>query len=262
MFWCDSADNVERMRTRLVLPTVLFLSLALAACTSSPQEPGGTDGTEPGIPATDDFADLSSYYPVAIGNTWEYSMKLPDPIGTVTETETMTDVKRVDDDTVRATIERVFHYENGSIDDVTDSVDYVFHLDGSLEVPYQSLPDSSGAVVTVTSGTMVWPSDEEFEAGTEKTGTIEATADGIAQTIDFVIAGGGIESVTVPAGTFDARLLTQKLTISIPEFSIDGLPVSAKSWLAPGTGLVKTEIPGLLGTGTVTLELVKFTPGG
>ena len=260
MFPGFRADNVECMRSRLVLPTVIFLSLTLAACTSSPPVDTGVDATEPSSAASDDYSDLSSYYPVAEGNTWEFSMQLPDPLGTVTETETMTEVVRVDDDTVRATIERTFHYENGSTDDVTDSVDYVFHSDGSLEVPYQSLPDTSGAVVTVKSGTMVWPTDEEFEAGTEKTGTIEASANGIDQTVDFAIAGGGVESVTVPAGTFDARLLEQKLEISIPEFSIDGLPIAAKSWLAPGTGLVKTEIPGLMGAGTVELVLVKFTP--
>jgi hypothetical protein len=249
------------MRTRTLLPFVVIAGLSLAACSPASPSPQGPDATQSATQETTDFSDISSYYPVAVGNTWEYSMTLPDPLGTVTETETMTDVVRVDDDSVRATIERTFHYENGSVDDVTDSVDYVFHSDGSLEVPYQSLPDTSGTVVTVKSGTMVWPTDEEFEAGTEKTGTIEASANGVDQTVDFAISGGGVETVKVPAGSFDARLLNQKLTISIPSLSIDGLPISAKSWLAPGTGLVKTEIPGLLGTGSVSLVLEKFTPG-
>ena len=249
------------MRTRSAILATLLLSLTLAACTAAPTAP--VDDAESPAPAADDFSDVSSYYPVAEGNTWVYSLELPAPIGTVTETETMTKVVR-DGDAVRATIERTFHYESGFTEDVVDSVDYVFHDDGSLEVPYQSLPDSSGSVVTVTSGTMVWPTDEEFEAGTVKTGTIEASVESsgqtIDQTVDFSIAGGGVESVTVKAGTFDARLLIQDLKVSIPSFSIDGLPISAKSWLAPGTGLVRTEVPGLLGSGSVVMELVKFTP--
>ena len=135
--------------------------------------------------------------------------------------------------------------------------------DGSLEVPYQSIPDSSSAIVTVKSGTMVWPTDEEFEAGTVKTGTIEASVEtsgkSIEQSVEFSIKGAGVESVTVAAGTFDARLLEQDLLVSIPSLSVNGLPISAKSWLAPGTGLVRTEVPGLFGTGSIVMELVKFT---
>ena len=112
---------------------------------------------------------------------------------------------------------------------------------------------------------MAWPSDEEFEAGTKKTGTIKASVETSGQTIDqvidFVISGGGTETVKVPAGEFDARLLKQTLTISIPDFGVDGLTMKASSWLAPGTGLVRTEIPNILGEGSISMELVKFTPG-
>ena len=251
------------MRTRALAPVVLLLSLTLAACSAPSTAPtGGSDGTAAPAP-TDDFADVSSYYPVAEGNTWEYEMTMPEPIGTVVETETMTKVVR-DGDTVRATIARTFHYENGSTPDIEDTVDYVFYDDGSIEVPYQSLPDASGGTVTVKSGEMRWPSDAEFEAGTPKTGTIEATVEtagqSIDQTVDFTITGAGVESVTVPAGTFDARILSQKLVVKIPSLGLDGLPIAATSWLSKGTGLVKTELPGLLGTGAIVLQLVKFTP--
>jgi hypothetical protein len=249
------------MRTRLLVPAAILLSLTLAACSPSTQAPENEDVAS-SAPA-DDFSDVSSYYPVAVGNAWEYEIVFPEPIGTVTTTETMTTVVR-DGDSVRATIARTMHYENGLTDDIEDSVDYVFNDDGSLEVPYQSLPDSSGTVVTVKSGTMVWPTDEEFEAGTVKTGTIEASVEAsgttIDQSVDFSIKGAGVESVTVPAGTFDARLLEQDLTISIPSLSVDGLPISAKSWLAPGTGLVKTEIPGLFGSEPIVMTLTRFTP--
>ena len=109
------------MRTRTLIPAVFVVSLALAACSSPAVENSGVDAP-PTTPAADDFSDVSSYYPVGEGNTWQYEMVMPDPIGTVVETETMTEVVR-DGDAVRATIERTFHYESGFAEDVTDSVD-------------------------------------------------------------------------------------------------------------------------------------------
>lgn len=251
------------LRTSTLSATALLLAAALAACSPVAPVKEGTDAPDSSSSGAV-AADFSPYYPVAEGNEWEYTATYPDPVGVVTYTETMTKVEK-DGDDVRATIARSFHYENGMNPDFDQDVEYVFHADGSLTVPYQSLPDTSGAQVTVKSGELVWPSTEEFEAATPKTGTIELTSEAAGVSLElsaaFTITGAGVESVTVKAGDFDARKLAQVIEISVPTLSTESFEVSTTTWLAEGTGMVRTEIPGLFGAGATVVELVKFTPG-
>lgn len=255
------------MKRSLSAGVALAALALLAACTAGPvTDPGSTATSEPTTDAGGDYENISPYYPVGLGNTWTYRMNYPDPVGIITETETMTAVTPEGTD-VRVTIERSFHYENGSSPDFTDSVDYLFHADGSLSVPYQSIPDNSGALVEIHDGELLWPTTAEFEAGTPKTGVINltVTADGTPfdQSISFTITGQGVESVTVPAGTYDARKLLQSMLISIPSAGLENLPIDATVWLAEGVGQVRSEVPDLLGSGTpIVVELIQFTPGG
>lgn len=250
-------------RVAASLSAIAVLSILLG-CTAGPT-PGDSDpgGTPDGDSA---FAGLSGYYPVAEGNTWTYTMTYADPIGIVTETETMTSVKPDGAGGAEATIRRDFHYENGSNPDFSDEVTYLFHADGSIEVPFQSIPNAdSTEVITVNSGTMLWPSDAEFEAGTVKTGEISVSVESGGQTFDevvsFEVSGAGEESVTVPFGTFTARKLLQNLSVSIPAFDVV-VPVSTTSWLQADVGLIRTEVPDVFGGQTITVELVSFTPAG
>ena len=250
-----------------ILPAAIALTaaLTLAGCTagapdsSSPSSPSSASG---GTSASD---VASIYYPVALGNTWVYSIDYGSG-STVTDTEVMTAVKP-EGDATRVTISRTFHYEDGSKDDLLDTVDYLFHADGSLEVPFQSIPSDFG-VVTIKSGTMVWPTTAEFDAGTTRTGTIEASVDTSGTTtnekVDFTISGAGTEDVTVPAGSYPgARKLQQALVISLPDLGVSGIAINAVTWLAEGVGPVKTELPDMAGgSATITQVLVSFTPGG
>lgn len=234
----------------------------LAGCTAA--EPAATNN--PSLPPTD--APVSSvesiYYPVAEGNTWVYSIDYGNGT-TVTDTEVMTAVVP-EGDGARVTIERSFVWDDGSQPDLKDSVDYVFGSDGSLTVPFQSIPSAGGSTVTVQSGTMMWPTNDEFEAGTAKTGTIQATVETsgqtFAETVDFTITGAGLDDVTVPAGSYSARKLSQALVISLPDLGVSGLAVNAVTWLADGVGPVRTEVPDTIGGGaTIVQVLLSFTPG-
>lgn len=249
-------------RTAPIGPALAVISLALlAGCTAAPAPTSGPSGSAT-APEPDAAAE-SIYYPVAEGNTWVYSIDYGTG-STVTDTEVMSAVVP-DGDGVRATIERTFVWDDGSQPDIVSTVDYVFNADGSLEVPFQSIP-SAGGTVTVQSGTMVWPTDAEFEAGTPKTGTIQATVDAggqtFAETIDFTIAGAGTEDVTVPAGAYSARKLAQNLVVSLPDLGVSGLSIDAVTWLADGVGPVRTEVPDTMGSGTTIVQvLLSFTPG-
>jgi len=240
-----------------------LVSLALlAGCTAAPAPtaaPGGSPSSD--APAT---AVESIYYPVAEGNTWVYSIDYGTG-STVTDTEVMTKVVP-EGDGARVTIERTFVWDDGSQPEIKDSVDYVFGSDGSLTVPFQSIPTAGGTTVTVQSGTMMWPTNAEFEAGTAKTGTIQATVETSGQTfaesVDFTITGAGVEDVTVPAGSYSARKLSQALVISLPDLGVSGLTVNAMTWLADGVGPVRTEVPDTIGGGaTIVQVLLSFTPG-
>lgn len=252
------------MKRTLPVIALVAASLALAGCTGGAASPSAAGGSPSvGSTASASAAMQSIYYPVAEGNTWVYSIDYGTG-STITDTEVMSAVV-ADGDASRVTIDRTFHYEDGSHPDLKDSVDYLFHADGSLEVPFQSIPSDSG-VVTIKSGTMVWPTVAEFEAGTARTGTIEASVDNgtvTNETVDFTISGAGVDSVTVPAGSYPkARKLLQALVISLPDLGVSGIAINATTWLADGVGPVKTELPDMSGgSNTITQVLVSFTPG-
>lgn len=254
------------MKRSLSAGVALAALALLVGCTAGPTT-DSTSAPEPSASAgAGEYENISPYYPVALGNTWVYQMNYPDPVGIITETEVMTAVTP-DGDDVRVTIERSFHYENGSAADFSDSVEYVFHADGSLSVPYQSIPDGSGADVEIHDGELTWPSTAEFEAGTPKTGVINLTVtvagSAYDQSIGFTITGQGTESVTVPAGTYDARKLLQSMLVSMPSAGLENLPIDATVWLAEGVGQVRSEVSDLLGSGSpIVVELLEFTPGG
>lgn len=246
---------------RLLAAPLLLVAL-LAGCTAASPD-ATSDPTAAPTAAADGVSIASAYYPVAQGNTWVYSIDYGSGV-TVTDTEVMTKVV-AEGDGVRATIERTFVWDDGSQPDVVSTVDYVFHPDGSLEVPFQSIP-SAGGTVTVESGSLVWPTSAAFADGTPQTGTITATVDSngqmIKETIDFTITGQGSEPVTVPAGSYTALKLAQNLVISLPDLGVSGLTVDAVTWLADGVGPVRTEVPDTLGSGTTIVQvLLSFTPG-
>lgn len=250
---------------RLATAGITLVTVALlAGC--APAEPVATN--DPSAPPTSSSAPEASvesiYYPVAQGNTWVYSIDYGTGT-TVTDTEVMT-VVTPEGDGARVTFERTFVWDDGSQPDLKDTVDYVFAADGSLSVPFQSLPTADGSTVTVMEGTMTWPTTAEFEAGTPKTGTIEASVESsgstINQVVDFSIAGAGLDTVTVPAGDYSARKLAQTLNISLPDLGVEGIVINATSWLAEGVGPVRTEVPDTLGGGaTIVQVLLSFTPG-
>jgi hypothetical protein len=75
------------------------------------------------------------------------------------------------------------------------------------------------------------------------------------------VQGLGTHTVTVPAGTYQATLVTMIMSIRVGSFGSDE---EIQTWTTPGTGPVKSEV--LLLTGghaklTTTEELVSFTKG-
>lgn len=223
-----------RFARTLFLPAVALATLTtLLGCTFARSDPVPTSLATPGA----NNALLHSYLPVAAGNTWVYAVTTP--LGSLTQTETMSTVA-ADGDTLKVTMTRTFDYTGEWREDDSDSVEYVFHPDGSVSVPHDSEPDWS---TTVTSGDIRWPSSTDLWTGEEVTGVAEVTMTNGRSEFDarvqYTFAGAGEEEVSVPFGTVTARKLTFWRWLYGP--TIDSIPIHGASWFAQGIGLVRTE---------------------
>jgi len=112
------------------------------------------------------------------------------------------------------------------------------------------------------------PAGDQMTAGHEWTThyVVEVTmpdlgqgAMSMSETVDLVNTVAGEESVTVPAGTFDAVRVdtTGMIAVSIAGAPASNIEMSMVSWYAEGVGLVRQEIGGMLGgNDTILTELV------
>ncbi len=138
---------------------------------------------------------------------------------------------------------------------------YVFHSDGSISVPIAQFADGE---IKVLSGAMVWPSASGLSSGQENHSTVrvEATIEGhsLKMTEHVTVRGGGTQSVTVPAGHYNAQLI-----ITSEKAKFDGFAVNTvfETWVAPGVGPVKSELlsKGIGSAADTREELKSFTKG-
>jgi hypothetical protein len=104
--------------------------------------------------------------------------------------------------------------------------------------------------VPVTGIDIRWPDAAGLASGKIYRSTLH-TQGGDA---DVTVRGAGMASVSVPAGTYRASVVTATVTAQ-------GQTLEVTVWIAQGTGPVKTEVviraPG--GTDLTTSELLSFT---
>lgn len=196
---------------------VLAIVLGVAACT-------GSDG------GTSNEATTSAFIPL-VGTTWTYQR---DTGGETSErTLHLTAVHTVSDGT--ELLMRVV--EDGQ----PKTLAYLVRPDGSEEVPIaDSLRLPPGTTARVSSGAVVIPSRATLAAGTQITGQaeIELSQGGQSSTftIDETVRGAGMETVTVPAGTYTAQVA--KLTL-VEHFASRTATVRITYWLASDFGAVQ-----------------------
>jgi hypothetical protein len=81
------------------------------------------------------------------------------------------------------------------------------------------------------------------------------------QNANVTVQGQGTSTVTVPAGTYQATLVTMTFSVKVGGYSSTE---EVQTWAAPGTGPVKTKVA-LHAAGNIELtstdELVSFTKG-
>jgi hypothetical protein len=241
--------------------------LALAACgssgSSSPgsSSPGSssTTGSSPSgsspksSPAASTAAAVS--FPIAVGNTWTYkstSVGLP---GTVVNK--MTAVAPVPGG------QKVTMSDAATFDGSTNrsNLTYIFNSDGSISFPLSQLGNS----VTVLSGGVVWPPAAAIASGQPYPTTLKIaiTEDGekFDVTAHLVVQGAGTQTISVPAGTYQATVIKMTMKMSVMSVPVN---VLITNWVASGVGPVKDEVSETdMGATHVeaTQELVSFTKG-
>jgi hypothetical protein len=214
---------------------------------------GGTQSSTSASSSGSSSTAGSTLFPVAVGEKWVYASHLGVG-GSSTVTNTIKAVKPVSGgDLVTMT-------DASHIAGVTKptQVTYMFYSDGSIGVPFTQF---AGGKVTIKSGNIVWPSASEIASGQSHTSVLAISFKTSGQTINekvhVTVKGGGTQSVTVPAGTYQATVVDQTMAETVFGHRVNTV---VRTWLAPGVGPVQSEVMGSSGEGLlVRQELKSFT---
>jgi hypothetical protein len=259
----------------LAAPLVASIGLGLAGChsgSSAASSPGAASTTAAAsTAATATSAPASSaptnsaaagsggstvaYFPDTVGDTWVYQVS--------DNLESGTDTNRVTGNAATAdgSLITVTNNETLAGTPVSHSYEYTVHPDGSITVPVNSTGSSD---VTLKSGQLYWPSPSQLLTGQPYNETLVLSIDesGTTSTVDadVTIKGEGSQTVTVPAGTYTARIIDEVMTEKIMGYTTK---LTIETWVANGVGTVKEETSTGIGAAslTITQVLKSFTAG-
>jgi len=135
---------------------------------------------------------------------------------------------------------------------------YIFYADGQIGFPVHE----PNGVSVVSSNGVRWPDAADLASGRAFHSVLNARlSDGRYETADVTVQGGGTTSVTVPAGTYQASLVTMTMVMQLGNFTSTAV---VKVWTAPEAGPVKSE-QFITAAGKTTLTtteaLLSFTKG-
>jgi hypothetical protein len=213
-------------------------AITSADATASPSGAAGTSASAP--------------FPVAVGNTWIYQAV------TSINNAHSTDTKKILSVTPTTGGRQVTMSDTVIPGSAKVTQNYVFYDNGQIGFPISQ----SHGVTLVSGNGIVWPNAADLAAGkaTHSTSTIKLTS-GQFETADVTVSGGGTQSVSVPAGTYQATLVNMTILTHVGSFITT---ITIKEWTAPGTGPVKSEeIIKAAGQSQVTSTetLLTFTKG-
>jgi hypothetical protein len=214
---------------------------------SAGQSTGSAAGSQPAIrpgAASKTFAKANSIpFPVAIGNTWVYQTRAGGATGKTTNRIVAAGPGSAGYLVTMSSATSL----PGSGSDGTSG--YTFYPDGTIGYP---APSVSG--VAVTGGGIRWPNATALASGHAYHSTLQLQVGGTQQTAGVNVYGAGTETVTVPAGTYQASVVVTTITAK-------GETIVVTAWIVQGIGTVKTQIQvyGAGAAGLTTSELLSFT---
>ena len=194
---------------------------------SSTSSSGGSSGSSRGLSNT-------TLFPITVGNAWIYTDTLEGgPSGTTTN---MITAVTPDSGGRKVTIKT--HSDIPGLPASPTLLTYQFNSDGSIEVPYAQIGSNS---VIVKSGGIVWPPRAELASGQSRTSAltlqIKLVGHAITTHARVTVKGAGTQSVTVPAGTYQATQIVETITEQAAGLAVS---IEVQTWLAPGVGPVKS----------------------
>lgn len=227
---------------------------------SGQASPGQTSSGQGGNSATDSepvgvrqgvasksFAKANSIpFPVRVGNTWVYQTKIGGASGRTTNRIVATGPGSA------GYLVTMSSATNVTGAGSSGTAGYTFYPDGTVGYP---APAING--VSVTGGGIRWPNAAALASGRAYHSTLKIQVGSSGQTQDagVNVYGAGTETVTVPAGTYQASVVETTITAK-------GETIVVTTWIAQGVGTVKTQtqVSGAGGAGlTTTEELLSFT---
>jgi hypothetical protein len=229
-----------------------------AATSGSASQPAASSGASP-AGSSAGTVSAPALFPAAVGDTWVYQEKLTAAKGTVTNQVAAVSPQPGGGDKVTMKSRE----DLSDLPHTTTTSTYVIHPDGSISVPLTQVGSTD---ITVKSGSIVWPSAAQLASGQPQTSTLVVSINeaGKSMTVGahIVARGAGTQTVHVPAGTYQATVVNETMTVKVMGFSVG---VDVRTWLASGVGPVKSEVStkaAALSSGIVSEQVLKsFTKG-
>lgn len=206
-------------------------------------------------------------FPVAVGNTWTYKTTGTRGSKTVT-TGTQTDkVTAVAPGPGGQKVTFMVTQVTGGVP-VRSGVYYTFGANGAITASAYFTPSATGQPEggAPSAGYLKFPSTADLASGKPETQSLtEPVQIGTGthqETNRITIQGKGTGTVTVPAGTYQAVIVTETQTISVVG-GHNTMTARTTTWLAPGVGPVKELVSLQIGrvSGLTTVELKSFSKG-
>ncbi|HEV2536046.1 MAG TPA: hypothetical protein VGU21_00885 [Streptosporangiaceae bacterium] len=194
--------------------------------------------------ASKSFAKANSIpFPVAVGNTWVYQTTAGGASGRTTNRIVAAGPGAAG---YLVTMSSATSLAGAGS---AGTAGYTFYPDGTIGYP---APAVDG--IAVTGGGIRWPNAAALASGHAYHSTLQLQVGGSEENAGVNVYGAGTETVTVPAGTYQASVVETII-------AAQGETIEVTTWIVQGVGTVKTEIQ-IHGAGTAgltTSELLSFT---
>jgi hypothetical protein len=220
-------------------------STAGATTSGAGSTTSSASGTSSASPASAVVSSGSLPFPTTVGDTWNYS----NSNGTTSENKIMSATQVAAGQEVAMAIS---FKDSGTT--THTSWDYIVEPNGQIALPtsqFTSSMSSAGGSVKLLSGGIYWPTAAQVSSGqpVHSTLVMEITVAGKTEKITEHITstGEGSQSVTVPAGTYNATVVN---VAESADFDGYNLTIDDKTWLANGIGPVQSELISVDGSKT------------
>lgn len=257
-------SNSFRLALGMMVASILACNIG-APGTPEPEDPVTTGNTPPAVaaptdPPSSDTNCTNPYLPVVVGATWEYNLTGPIPDTYTHSIVSATESGFIEQDVFASGVTRQAEWkcEDGNIIalNAPGGGNASVSAEG-VEVEFETKQISGVTLPAIINPGDTWSQSLVLE-GTQ---TINGTSYPAGNSLTSDCTAVGLESVTVPAGTFDAMRMDCTTTMNL-SMTMDGneikntIVLKGSNWYAPNVGLVRQASTGS-GLDS-TIELLSF----